>query len=94
MGYSADCGPIHELPHNAYLGWQQKARRLGRALCWNRSRSSDEASVRGLHQGSSPSGLREQAGLGRLDLVLAEQMEWIDRQRSTLRYEENNRSLC
>jgi hypothetical protein len=27
-------------------------------------------------------------------LVLAEQMEWIDRQRSTLRDEENDRSLC
>jgi len=27
-------------------------------------------------------------------LVLAEQMEWIDRQRSTLGDEENNRSLC
>ena len=27
-------------------------------------------------------------------LMLAEQMEWIDRQRSTLRDEENDRSLC
>jgi hypothetical protein len=26
--------------------------------------------------------------------VLAEQMEWIDRQRSTLRDEENDRSSC
>jgi hypothetical protein len=27
-------------------------------------------------------------------LVLAEQMEWIDRQKSTLRDEESDRSLC
>jgi hypothetical protein len=27
-------------------------------------------------------------------LILAEQMEWMDRQKSTLRDEENDRSLC